>query len=174
MPRLFYPKLALGSIKRHRQIYGPYLGASSAMVGMFYMIMFLAANSGLSSMPGSRTLKELFNFGAVVVALFAAVFLFYTNSFLMKRRKRELGLYNVLGMEKRHIARILGWETLFTALFSLAAGLGGGILLSKLMFLLVARILDFPISIGLEVPRIGVLTTLQLFGALFVVIWSAA
>ncbi len=170
MPRLFYPKLALGSIKRHRQIYGPYLGASSAMVGMFYMIMFLAANSGLSSMPGSRTLKELFNFGAVVVALFAAVFLFYTNSFLMKRRKRELGLYNVLGMEKRHIARILGWETLFTALFSLVAGLGGGTLLSKLIFLLVARILDFPISIGFEVPRLAVLTTLQLFGALFVVI----
>ena len=96
--------------------------------------------------------------------------LFYTNSFLIRRRKKELGLFNVLGLEKRHIARILVWETLLTAAFSLAVGLGGGILLSKILLLVLLRILDFPVVIGFEVPEAAVLTTLKLFGTLFLVL----
>ncbi|HOM00538.1 MAG TPA: ABC transporter permease [Limnochordia bacterium] len=170
MPKRFYPKLAVSSIRRHFQVYGPYLGACTVMVSMFYLIMFLAANSGLSGMFGASTLKLLFTFGTVVVGLFAVIFLFYTNSFLIRRRKKELGLFNVLGLEKRHIARILVWETLLTAAFSLAVGLGGGILLSKILLLVLLRILDFPVVIGFEVPEAAVLTTLKLFGTLFLVL----
>ena len=108
--------------------------------------MFLAANTGLGGMLGGDTLRQLFNFGAIVVGLFAVIFL-YTNSFLIRRRQPELGLYNILGLEKRHIAKILGWETLFIALFSLAVGLGAGVLLSKLILLVLLRILDFPVAI---------------------------
>ena len=170
MPKLFYAKLAASSIKRHFQVYAPYLGASTAMVSMFYLIMFLAANTGLGGMLGGDTLRQLFNFGAIVVGLFAVIFLFYTNSFLIRRRQPELGLYNILGLEKRHIAKILGWETLFIALFSLAVGLGAGVLLSKLILLVLLRILDFPVAIGFEVPRLALTTTLKLFAALFLVI----
>lgn len=174
MTRLLYPKLALSSIKRHLQIYGPYLGACTVMVSMYYLSMFLAAHSGLQAMQGSETLRQLLLFGAAVVGIFACIFLFYTNSFLIKRRKRELGLYNVLGMEKRHIARILVWETLFAALFSLGIGLGAGILFSKLILLVLLRLVDFPIPFGFEVPVQAVLTTLQLFGPLFLVLLASS
>lgn len=167
MRKLLYPRLALNSMRRGSQTYLPYLGACTAMVMMFYIILFLGSNSGLEKMAGSRTLKQLLNFGAAVVGLFAVVFLFYTNNFLVKRRKRELGLYNILGMEKRHIAQILAWETLFTALISIGAGLGAGILLSKLMLLALVKILKFPIVIGFEVPALAVYVTLQLFAVLF-------
>ena len=125
-------------------------------------------------MQGSETLRQLLLFGAAVVGIFACIFLFYTNSFLIKRRKRELGLYNVLGMEKRHIARILVWETLFAALFSLGIGLGAGILFSKLILLVLLRLVDFPIPFGFEVPVQAVLTTLQLFGPLFLVLLASS
>lgn len=174
MPRLFYPKLAVSSIKRHSQVYGPYLAACTLMVTMFYLIMFLAAHSGLHSMQGSESLRQLLGFGAVVVGLFAVIFLFYTNSFLIRRRKRELGLYNILGMEKRHIARILSFETLFAAVFSMAAGLAAGVLLSKLILLVLLNLVAFPIPFGFEVPRLAVLTTLQLFSALFMVILASS
>lgn len=167
MRRLMYPRLAANSMRRNSQTYLPYLAACTAMVMMFYIMLFLGANSGLQKMAGSTTLKQLLNFGAAVVGIFAAIFLFYTNNFLVKRRKRELGLYNILGMEKRHIAQILVWETFFTSLFSIAAGLGGGILLSKLMLMTLVRILGFPITIGFEVPLTAVYTTLQLFAVLF-------
>ena len=170
MRKLLYPRLALNSMRRGSQTYLPYLGACTAMVMMFYIILFLGSNSGLEKMAGSRTLKQLLNFGAAVVGLCAVVFLFYTNNFLVKRRKRELGLYNILGMEKRHIAQILAWETLFTALISIGAGLGAGILLSKLMLLALVKILKFPIVIGFEVPALAVYVTLQLFAVLFLAI----
>jgi len=172
VPKFFYPKLALSSIKRHLQLYGPYLCASTTMVSMFYMILFVAENSGLSKMRGSDVLGQLLRFGVVVVGLFAVIFLFYTNSFLVRRRKRELGLYNAFGMEKRHIARILGWETFFIALFSIAAGLGSGILFSKLMLLLLFRILEAPIPFGFEVRLEAVLITVKLFSALYLVLFA--
>lgn len=73
-------------------------------------------------------------FGTVVVGIFAVLFLFYTNSFLVKRRKKEFGLYYILGMEKRHISRVMLWETLYTAMLSLLLGIACGILFSKLVF----------------------------------------
>src|SRR5699024_10951863 len=106
-------------------------------------------------------------FGVFVIALFALLFLFYTNSFLIKRRKKELGLYNILGMEKRHIARVLVIEALLTALCSLALGLGLGILSSRLLFWALGLVVGAAVPIAFTVPLPAVTGTLVLFGAIY-------
>src|SRR5690554_301703 len=167
MRKQFYPKLALNNLRRNAQTYLPYLITAVAMVMMLYMIVFLAGNTGLAKMPGGDTLRMLLSFGSVVVGCFAVVFLLYTNSFLIKRRKKELGLLNILGMEKKHIAQVMFWETLFTAVMSLIFGLAGGILFSKLMFLLLLKIMHFPVMMGFEISVQGIVAVLVLFGAVF-------
>lgn len=99
-----YPRLAAGGIRRNGKLYAPYIMTCSLMAMMFYIVNFLSDNSMLNGMKGGGTMKEMLNVGIVIMGIFAAIFLFYTNSFLVKRRKREFGLYNVLGMGKRNIA----------------------------------------------------------------------
>src|SRR5690606_35172546 len=99
--------------------------------------------------------------------VFSVIFLFYTNSFLIKRRKKEFGLFNILGMEKKHIARIILWEALFTAVISIVVGLGAGILFSKLMILLLFKIITFEVTFGFEIPVAAVINTSVLFGGIF-------
>ena len=104
-----------------------------------------------------------------VAVIFSVIFLFYTNSFLIKRRKKEIGLYNILGMEKRHIGKMMLYETLMIGVVSLSAGLALGILFSKLMFLFLLKLIDFDVVLGFDVPISSVIFTLILFGAIFVV-----
>jgi len=106
----------------------------------------------IGSLSDSEQLRSLLSFGAGVIAVFSVIFLFYTNSFLIKRRKKEFGLFNVLGMEKKHIARVIFWETLFTAALSIGVGLAAGILFSKLMILLLFKIITFDVTFGFEIP----------------------
>ncbi len=129
--RTFYPKLAFLNIQKNGKFYLPYLLTCIITVAMFYIMRYIATNSSLNNMLGAGSLKEILFFGSIVVGIFAAIFLFYTNSFLMKRRKKELGLYNILGMEKRHIAWVLLFETFIVAAVSLVLGLSLGILLEQ-------------------------------------------
>ncbi len=94
----------------------------------------------------------MLNLGVVIVMVFSVIFLFYTNSFLMKQRKKEFGLYNVLGMNKGHIARVIGLETLIAALVILAGGIGAGMLLDRLIYLLVANLIGFRRSSAFTSP----------------------
>ena len=102
-----YTRLAWTNIKNNRQFYIPYLLTGIISTAMFYIMAAIQCNSGLDEMRGSDVLKIIITFGAYVVAIFVFIFLFYTNSFIMKRRKKELGIYNILGMEKKHIAKEL-------------------------------------------------------------------
>ena len=120
MKRFFYAKIALTNLKKNRQTYFPYLLTCIATIMMFYIMSSLSTNSVLNKMRGGATMGIVLMFGTVVVGIFAVLFLFYTNSFLVKRRKKEFGLYYILGMEKRHISRVMLWETLYTAMLSLA------------------------------------------------------
>ncbi len=167
MSKLFYPKLALTNIRKNRQTYFPYLLACIGSVMMFYIMHSISTSPGLLQMSGGETILLILNLGNIVIGFFSAIFLFYTNSFLIKRRKKEIGLYNILGMEKKHIARMLFYETLFTALMALALGLAGGMLLSKLMFWLLLRLLNFsmPIAFGVSLQSLG--TTAALFALIF-------
>jgi len=134
------------------------------------MMCFLANNSALRTMSGGGSLTVILGLGTIVIGIFAVIFLFYTNSFLIKRRKKEIGLYNILGMEKKHIAKVLAFENLYVAIISLALGLSFGILLSKLMVLALGKMLNFKISFGFEISGIAVVSTLILFVAIFILL----
>lgn len=120
-------------------------------------------------MPGGGSLLGMMSFGTITIGIFSVIFLFYTNSFLMKRRKKELGLYNILGMEKRHIGKMLFFETLFIAVIGLAGGLLCGILFSKLIILILMKMLNFTTPIAFEVSMRGIVMTMTLFCAIFIV-----
>ena len=107
MNKGMYTKLAITNIKNNRQFYFPYLLTGIITVAMFYIMCALESNPGIQSMPGAKDLGLILRLGIGVIGIFAVIFLFYTNSFIIKRRKKELGIYNILGMEKRHIARVL-------------------------------------------------------------------
>lgn len=173
MHKHFYLKLALVNIRKNGKLYFPYLLTGIGTVMMFYIMHALSVNEGLEHMFGGNQLGTIMGFGTVVIGIFAAILLFYTNSFLIKRRSRELGLYNILGMEKKHIGKLMLYETLVIALVTLALGLAGGILFSKLMFWVLLRILAAPVSLAfyVSVPSLGI--TVILFLAIFLVTLAA-
>ena len=163
----FYWKLAFTNLKGNRRVYLPYLLSSVGIIMMFYSINALGQGIDQGALYGGTTVASMMGLGVFVIGLFAVLFLFYTNSFIIKRRKKELGLYNILGMEKRHIAHILFRETLLLAVCSLALGLGLGILLSRAMFWLLGLLLGTNLAVAFVVPVSAVTGTLGLFGVIF-------
>ena len=163
----FFPRLALVNLVRNGRFYGPYLLSCAVTAAMYYILVFLSYNEGLDSVRGAMYLKSFAGVGCVVAAGLSAVILLYANSFVMKRRRRELGLYNILGLEKRHIARMCLWETLFCAAVTLAGGLLLGILFSKAVILLLLKMARIPARFGMEVSLRGITETVTLFGILF-------
>ncbi|HJD22840.1 MAG TPA: ABC transporter permease [Firmicutes bacterium] len=166
----FYPKLALTGISKNRRLYLPYILTCAGMVMMFYIVSFLSVNQTVRGIPGGDTMQTMLSMGCGVIGVFSLIFLFYTNSFLMRRRKKEFGLYNILGMGKRHLALVLLCECLIVAGISLAGGLLCGILFSKLGELAMIRILDGSVSFSFTVDIRSITTTLALFGVIFLLI----
>ena len=163
----FYPQLALRSLRLNGKFYLPYLLSGMVSAAMLYDILFLNMNRGIYALKGVNAVQGLLGFGAIVVALFSFALLCYTNGFLMKRRQKELGLYNILGMEKRHLARLLLWETVFAALLCILGGLLLGVLLSKLFLLLLCAVIQVEVPFGFEVPRDAAVYTAVVFGGIF-------
>ena len=166
-PAFFYAKLAASNIRKNSRLYLPYLLACICTVAMFYIMLFISTNNGLGNMAGADSLILILRLGSIVIGIFSVILLFYTNGFLMKQRKRELGLYNILGMEKKHIARILLAECLYVATLSLSLGLGAGILFSKLVLMLLLNLVNFPIPFGFQISPAALSTTAILFGGIF-------
>lgn len=134
---------------------------------MYYIIYALNENDSLSQVYGGTPLISFLSFGMVILAFFASIFLFYTNSFLMKRRKKEFGLYNILGMEKRHVFKTIFFEVILVSIFSLVIGILSGVVLSKLFFLLLLRIVHFDTQLGVEISLTAIGITILLFSAIF-------
>ena len=111
MHKGFYYKLAFTNLGKNRKFYLPYMLSCILMVMLHFILCSLSYTDTWQTIPESAIVYTILNLGCYVVEIFALILLFYTNGFLMKRRKREFGLYNVLGMEKRHIGRVLFWET---------------------------------------------------------------
>lgn len=149
-----YPKLAATGVRKNSRTYLPYILTCSGMIMMYYIVSFLGKDKFVAEMKGGSSLQIMLRMGSVVMIVFAAIFLFYTNSFLIRGRKKEFGLYNILGMGKRHIAGILIWETLIVYVLAEIVGLGCGILFSKLAELVASSILketaayEFTVSVG--------------------------
>ena len=156
-----YRRLAASTLKKNARTYLPYLLSACGTVAVFYILAYLALNSG------SGTTGLVMQLGAVVVGIFALIFLFYTNSFLIKRRKKELGLYGILGMEKRHIFRMMAYETLYCFLISVVSGLAVGLLFSKGVQLLFLHILQMPVQWGFAFSPSAALVTVLLFAGIF-------
>ena len=163
----FYWKLAFTNLKGNRRVYLPYLLSSVGIIMMFYSINALGQGIDQGALYGGTTVASMMGLGVFVIGLFAVLFLFYTNSFIIKRRKKELGLYNILGMEKRHIAHILFRETLLTAVCSLALGLGLGIVFSRVLFWLLGLLLGTNLAVAFVIPVSAITSTLGLFGIIF-------
>ena len=163
----FFPRLALVNLLRNGQYYGPYLLACGGTAAMFYILRYLTESDIVASVRGAGYLQSLMYLGCIVVALFSIVLLLYANSFVMKRRQRELGLYNILGLEKRHIALLCLWETLYCALAAIVGGIAVGILFSKLTLLLLLQIARLPVEFGFEISLDGIASTAALFTVLF-------
>lgn len=169
-----YPRIALSGIVKNRRTYGPYLLSCIGMVMMYYILLFLMKNDRVAAMKGGDTLQSMLSLGSGVFMVFIVIFLFYTNSFLIKNRKREFGLYNILGMGKGNLARVLIWESLMMAAVSLAGGLLCGILFSKFAELCMARILDGEISMSFSIEFSPIKNTFLLFVCVFALILANA
>ena len=165
--RGFYWKLALTNLWNHRRVTAPYLLSAAGTILMFYALCALTLGLDEETMYGGTSVASMLSLGIFVIGLFAVLFLFYTNSFMMKRRKKELGLYNILGMEKRHIAHIIFRETLVLAALSLVVGIGLGILFSGVMFLVLGALLGTSVSFRFFVPALALQWTAVLFLAIF-------
>lgn len=167
---LLYPRLAVTGIIKNRRTYLPYILTCTGMIMMYYIISFLSESDFVREMSGGNILQLYLGFGCGVIVVFSAIFLFYTNSFLIRRRKTEFGLYNILGMGKRNIAVIVIWETVFIYIFSLAAGLACGVLFSKLAELLLAKMLADTASTVFSVEVMPMLWAAVFFAVIFLLI----
>lgn len=170
MRGLFYPSLAWMGIVKNRRFYLPYLFACIGMIMMFYIVAFLCCSPVVRAMNGGMQLQGILEFGRWVIVVFSVIFLFYCHSFLMRRRKQEFGLYNILGMGKPNIGRILFWESLFVGGISLFAGLSLGIVFSKLAELCVIRLLDGAVTFAMHLEWQAVEITAGVYGGLFVLL----
>ncbi len=171
MSRTFFEKLAFNNLKKNKKTYLPYLLTCIVTIAMFYMIKSLSVNPGLSDLVGANIIVYTLELGTYVISLFAIIFLFYTNSFLIKRRQKEFGIFNILGMEKRHLAKMLGLETLYIAAISLGFGLFIGIVLDKAMYLLILKIIGVEVSLGFFLSKQAIFSTIILFGIIFLLIY---
>lgn len=171
MKRSFYPRLAIDGMRKNRRMYGPYLAMGALMAAICYILSALSRSNALRTLPGGDNLCMIMALGNVVLLIFSVIFLFYTNSFLIRRRRREFGLYNVLGMSKRNLARILTWETLLTAAISIAGGLFFGVLLSKLIELAIVKMIDGAATLAFPFDLSALLGTAGGFAAIYALLW---
>ena len=163
MNNFIYEKLAVTNLKNNRKTYIPYIFTGVLTVMMFYIIDALSRGKGITQ----DTLKICLQYATGVIVVFAVIFLFYTNSFLIKRRKKEIGVYNILGMGKRHIARMMAVETILTAGISILGGLVFGIIFGKLMYLLLLKILHNSVDMQFSVNGTAIVQTVILFAGIF-------
>ena len=147
MTRL-YPSMAFTNIKKSRRTYIPYMVSCILTISIYYIICSLADNENIALLWGGNIIQSYMGFGQIIVSIFAFIFLFYINSFLLKRRRSEFGLYNILGMEKRHITKVIIFETFYTYITVMILGILCGILLDKLMYLILAKMFGGGIPIG--------------------------
>ena len=171
MRKSLYPRLAAQSLKLNRRFFVPYILSLMGNVAAFYIMSALVNDPGVQDMTPGRTngyyyVQMMMSMGMFVAFVFSVIFVFYINGFLMKQRKRELGLYNILGRGKNHIAALMLLEGLYVGVIGIAGGLAVGMLLHKLVTLLLYRALDFGVPLGFYISWKGLTETAILFAGL--------
>lgn len=163
----YYTRLATTGIKNNKRMYVPYMLACSGMVMMYYIIKFLSDCKLMDTMKGGTSCSMILRFGAIIVSIFSVLFMFYTNSFIMKKRKKEFGLYNILGMSKKHIFKIIVIENAIVAVVTIIAGVIFGILFSKLAELALVNVMSTKVDYSFEVSILAVKKSVAIFGFAF-------
>lgn len=163
MNKRFYWNMAFDGLKKNKKIIFPYLITCIMTTSMFYIMNSLSYNTGFESMIGGETVQTLMLIGRNIIGIFSIVFLIYTNSFLIKNRKKEFGLYHILGMEKKHIIKMISYEWIQTTVLSIGVGLIVGFLLDKVMFLILLRLMKQKIIFGFYVGKQAVFETILFF-----------
>lgn len=170
MRKGFYARLAWTGIRKNGRLYVPYILTSIGMVMMFYIISFLNTSVTIGKITGGDMMQSIMSLGCGVIGFFALLFLFYCNSFLIRRRKKEFGLYNILGMGKWNLARVILWESFIITSIALLGGLLAGIALSKLAELGIVNILKTDVSFSMSVEPKAIYRTVLLFVGIFTLI----
>lgn len=170
MKKGFFSKLARDAIRKNRQMYFPYILTGSVMVMMFYILMSMMESPDLENIHGGSVLAMFLPYGCGVIGIFSLIFLFYTNSFLIRQRYREFGLYNILGMDKRNINRLMLWESIYTSGISIITGLICGIAFSKAAELILLNILNAEISFSFHIGGSSIIFTALIFLGIYIFI----
>lgn len=166
MGKLYF-KLAKTNLSNNKPFYIPYIISSIITVAMLYMMSFLSDNKGLNKIMGADSLATIFRLGVGIIVIFSYIVLFYTNSFIIKRRKKEIGVYNILGMEKRHLSKVLFVETIYSAIISLVCGIIVGIAFSKFILMVLYGIIGIHKTVEFFVNIHGIILCVVSFGILF-------
>lgn len=170
MKMTFYPKMAWMGIRKNSRMYVPYLLTCAGMIAMYYIMAFLAFSNVLLKVEDGEILNAIMGLGSIVIGVFALIFLFYTNSFLIRRRKKEFGLYNILGMGKANLAHVLIWENVMSFLISLGGGLTVGILLSKFSELCLLKLVHMETGFSMQIDWEALCRTVTLFAVIFLLL----
>lgn len=171
MSKTFYFRLAFDNLKKNAKMYIPFVLSCILTIMMYYMVSSLSMNPNMMNMIGGDVMQQILSLGIYVITVFAVIFLFYTNSFLIKRRKREFGLFNILGMEKKHLSIVIALESMIVFLVSMVLGIGIGILLDKAFYLLIAKMLNAPIALGFYISYQSIVNSIILFLIIFVLMY---
>lgn len=163
--------MAVSNIRKNKKLYVPYIITAIFTVMMFFMNISIVKNKNVAAMRGGQNIVVLLQVALVVSFIFSAVFLFYTNSFLMKRRTKEIGLYNILGMEKKHISLMMLFENVIITIISLTAGIVFGIIFSRLMFLVLMKLIKADSVPAFVISTNAVVVTIIYFISIFIVIF---
>lgn len=170
MNKKLYFRLALRNVKNNKSTFLPFSISTSAIIAMFYMLYSIYEQVNENMFSGAEQMRIILNLGVSICGIFSVFVLIYTNGFLMKRRSREFGLYSVLGMEKKHITKIVFWEIVIVALGCITAGILAGIALSKLMFMVLLKILNLKTDFSFGVYPKPVLFTIIVFELIFAIV----
>lgn len=171
MSKTFYFRLAFDNLKKNAKMYIPFVLSCILTIMMYYMVSSLSMNPNMMNMIGGDVMQQILSLGIYVITVFAVIFLFYTNSFLIKRRKREFGLFNILGMEKKHLSIVIALESMIVYLVSMVLGIGIGILLDKAFYLLIAKMLNASIALGFYISYQSIVNSIILFLIIFVLMY---
>ena len=175
MKTLFYPRLAWDGLRKNRRMVFPYILTCICMICMFYILIFLSSPKSAALLPRGRDVATMIlTLGCIVIAVFSLIFLYYTNSFLIRRRAGEFGLYNVLGMNKGNLCKIVTCESLITSGISLVIGLALGIGLSKLAELGLVKMLGGTVTYDLRVDGRCMYITVLFYLGIFALIWLSS
>lgn len=166
---MFYLKIAVTNIRKNWKNHFPYILTCVLTIMIFYILDAICKNDGVKQIVGAEKMNIILNMASGVTAIFSVMILFYTNNFLIKQRKKEFGLYQVLGMDKYNLVKILWCENYLTAMISISMGLFLGFLLGKLMFLILLKMIHFSIPLAFTIEPIAIFQTFILFTGIFLI-----